>query len=409
MALSRRHGATGESVVEAAMSAAVGSLRRLWKRPAIRAGAWQLLALGLIAALAWYVSANVRANLPRMKLELGFGFLWDKAAFEIGDNLVDYHAGESILKAFVAGLGNTIQVAVIGIVLTTLLGSAIALARLSNSLIVALAAWLYVETVRNIPLLLQLYFWHLFLVKLLPAPRLAWNPLPGVFLSNRGLAYPTLGMQPIFTWMLIVALTGVLLAWAWARRARRRRDETGAQTATLLPGLALIFLPPLVLFLLFGDTLQWDAPILRGFNFQGGGNRVPEFAVLIFGLVTYQAGFAAETIRAGILGVSKGQIEAAKSLGLSRGRMMRLVILPQALRIVVPPLASQFLSLTNNTSLAVAIGYPDIVRVSMVVTGDTGRAVECVTIILVVYLVLSLATAAFMNWFNARIAFEGRT
>ena len=177
----------------------------------------------------------------------------------------------------------------------------------------------------------------------------------------------------------------------------------------MLPGLALIFLPPLVLFLLFGDTLQWDAPILRGFNFQGGGNRVPEFAVLIFGLVTYQAGFAAETIRAGILGVSKGQIEAAKSLGLSRGRMMRLVILPQALRIVVPPLASQFLSLTKNSSLAVAIGYPDIVRVSMVVTGDTGRAVECVTIILVVYLVLSLATAAFMNWFNARIAFEGRT
>lgn len=391
------------------MSVAIGSLRRLWKRPAVRAGAWQLLAIVLIAALAWYVTANVRANLPRMKLELGFGFLWDKAAFEIGDNLVDYRAGESIFKAFVAGLGNTIQVAAIGIVLTTLLGSTIALARLSSSLIVARAAWLYVETVRNIPLLLQLYFWHLFLVKLLPAPRLAWNPLPGIFLSNRGLAYPMLVPQPIFAWMLLLVVVGIVLAWIWARRVQRRRDATGAQGAILLPGLAMVFLPALVLFLLLGETLQWDTPSLRGFNFQGGGNRVPEFAVLIFGLVTYQAGFAAETIRAGILGVAKGQVEAARSLGLSRARMMRLVILPQALRIVVPPLASQFLSLTKNSSLAVAIGYPDIVRVSMVVTGDTGRAVECVAIILVIYLGLSLATAAFMNWFNARITFEGRT
>ncbi len=391
------------------MTAALGSLRRLWKRPAVRAGVWQALAVALIAALAWYVAANIRINLPRMKLELGFGFLWDKAAFEIGDNLVDYRAGESILKAFVAGLGNTVQVAVVGIVLTIFLGSAIALARLSSSLIVARAAWLYVETVRNIPLLLQLYFWHLFVVKLLPAPRLAWNPLPGFFLSNRGLAYPTLAMQPVFTWMLLAVIAGAIVTGVWTRRARRIRDRTGVQTAVMLPGLALMLFPALILFLAFGAPLQWDVPALRGFNFQGGGNRVPEFAVLVFGLVTYQAGFAAETIRAGIIGVSKGQVEAAKSLGLSRARMMRLVILPQALRIVVPPLASQFLSLTKNSSLAVAIGYPDIVRVSMVVTGDTGRAVECVAIILVVYLVLSLATAAFMNWFNARIAFEGRT
>ncbi len=391
------------------MTAALGSLRRLWKRPAVRAGVWQALAITLIAALAWYVTANIRTNLPRMKLELGFGFLWDKAAFEIGDNLVDYRAGESILKAFVAGLGNTIQVAVVGIVLTIFLGGAIALARLSSSLIVARAAWLYVETVRNIPLLLQLYFWHLFVVKLLPAPRLAWNPLPGIFLSNRGLAYPTLEMQPIFVPMLAAVIAGAIFTWVWARRARRIRDRTGVQIAVMLPGIAAMFLPALLLFLAFGAKLQWDLPALRGFNFQGGGNRVPEFAVLVFGLVTYQAGFAAETIRAGIMGVSKGQVEAAKSLGLSRARMMRLVILPQALRIVVPPLASQFLSLTKNSSLAVAIGYPDIVRVSMVVTGDTGRAVECVAIILVVYLVLSLATAAFMNWFNARIAFEGRT
>lgn len=390
------------------MTSAAVSFRRLWKRPGVRSAFWQGLALVSLLAVVGFVTANIRANLPRMKLELGFGFLFDAAGFEIGDNLIGYRAGEPILRAFAAGLGNTLQVAVIAIVLTTVLGTLIALARLSSNLMLSRGAWLYIETVRNIPLLLQLYFWHLLIVKLLPAPRAAWSPLPGIFLSNRGLAYPTLEMQPVFAWVAIAAAAGCVGAWAIARRARLRQERTGERLAVLWPALAAILLPPLALLLVLGEPLVWDVPALRGFNFQGGGNRVPEFAILIFGLVTYQAGFAAESIRAGIQGVARGQVEAAKSLGLSRARAMRLVVLPQALRIVVPPMTSQYLSLTKNSSLAVAIGYPDLVRVSMVVTGDTGRAVECVAIILAVYLSLSLATAAFMNWYNRHIAFEGR-
>ncbi len=384
------------------------ALRRLWLRPAVRAVAWQGLALAALGALGLWVWGNVAANLPRMKLQLGFDFLSARAAFEIGDNLLGYRAGDTILFAFAAGLANTLQVAALGIVLTTILATLIALARLSRNLMLARAAWLYVETMRNIPLLLQLLFWHTFIVRALPGPRQAWTPLAGVFVSNRGVTFPTLDWQPALAWMLVAAAAGAALAVAWIRRARARRDATGVAPAVVLPTLALVALPPLLAWIAAGEPATVEVPALRGFNFVGGGNVSPEFVALLFALVTYQAGFAAETIRSGILGVPKGQIEAARSLGLSRPRMLRFVVLPQALRIVVPPLTSQYLSLTKNSSLAVAVGYPELVRVSSVVIGDTGRSVECIAIILLVYLSLSLATAALMNRYNARLGRDGR-
>ena len=383
------------------------TFRRLWLRPAIRALVWQSLALAAIGVAVWWLAGNVAANLPRMNMRLGFGFLTDRAGFEIGDNMLGYRAGDPIYEAFLAGLANTIQVAVLGIALTTVLGTLVALARLSSNLMLSRAAWLYVEVMRNIPLLLQLLFWHLFLISLLPSPRQAWTVLPGVFVSNRGIAFPVPVWQPGHGWALAAAAAGAVAALAWARHVRRQREETGVARPVLLPALTLLLLPPVLALLAVGAPLELDMPALRGFNFVGGGNRAPEFAVLLAGLVAYQAAFAAETIRAGILGVPAGQVHAARSLGLPRLRMMRFVILPQALRIVVPPLTSQYLSLTKNSSLAVAIGYPELVRVSTVVTGDTGRSVECVTIILAVYLTLSLVTSAVMNWYNARVALRG--
>ncbi|MSP88212.1 MAG: ABC transporter permease subunit [Alphaproteobacteria bacterium] len=379
-----------------------------WKRPGVRATLWQGLAIVALVSAALYLHGNIAENLPRMKIKLGFDFLAEVARFEIGENPIGYQAGDSVFKAFAAGLANTIKVAVLGIALTVVLGTAIALARLSPNRLLSRLAWLYVEVMRNIPLLLQLLFWHTFIVRQLPAPRAAWTPLPGFFLSNRGLSFPTLEHQTAFDWMLAAAVLGCVLTailWRWARA---HLDRTGQAVPSLSLGLLLISGLVGLAYVVLGEPVSAEIPALRGFNFIGGGTLSPEFVALLFALVTYQAGFAAETIRSGILGVGKGQVETARSLGLTRGRIMRLVVLPQALRIVVPPLTSQFLSLTKNSSLAVAVGYPELVRVSSVVTSETGRAVECIAIILVIYLTLSLLTAAFMNWFNRRIALRGR-
>lgn len=384
------------------------AVSRLWKRPAVRSTVYQAAALGIITialALAW---SNIAANLPRMRLELGLGFLGEVAAFELGDNLVGYSAGHSYFWAFIAGITNTLKVAVLGIVLTTVLGTVIALARLSRNVLVSNLAWLYVEVMRNIPLLLQILFWHTFIVRQLPNPRQAWNPLPGVFFSNRGMEVPSLGAGAGLEWMLVALSASAVVLFAAILRSRRHREKTGHVGLFSVIASAVALALPTAVFFAVGTPFSMELPELRGFNFQGGSTLTPEFVALLFALVTYQAGFAAETIRSGILGVTKGQVEAALSLGLSRGKTLRLVVLPQALRIVVPPLTSQYLSLTKNSSLAVAVGYPDLVRVSTVVIGETGRSIECIAIILAVYLTLSLLTAAAMNLYNRRIALKGR-
>jgi len=352
----------------------------------------------------WWVAGNISTNLPRLKMELRYAFLGETASFELGDNLLGYRAGDSYAYAFAAGLGNTLLVSILGIVLTAIVGTLVALLRLSGNLLTGRLAWFYIEVARNIPLLLQLLFWQILLVRLLPPPRGAWTPLPGVLVSNRGASFATMQWQPAYSWAALALGASLLLAFGW----RRHRADTLVRPA----GLAgwrwwLCALPPLAVLALLATPPVVEQPTLRGFNLVGGVTLVPEFFALLFGLVFCHAGFAAESIRAGVLSVARGQWDAARSLGLQWWPTMRLVVLPQALRVMVPPLTSNFLSLTKSSSLAVAIGYPDLMRVSTVAISETGRAVECITIILLMYLSLSLTTSALMNWYNHRIALQG--
>ena len=375
-----------------------------WRRPGVRALVWQIALGALIAAVLWWIAGNVSTNLPRLKMELRFAFLGERASFELGDNLLGYSAGGSFAHAFAAGLGNTMLVSVLGIGLTALVGTGVALVRLSGHWLFSSIAWMYVEAARNLPLLLQLLLWHTVLIRMLPPPREAWSPLPGMVISNRGLALATVQWQAAFGWAALFWLVSLFIVWVWRRR--RVQQAHGPGRASWVFWLATLLVPLAVLGWSAAPPV-FEQPVLRGFNLVGGVTVIPEFFALLFGLVFCQAGFAAESIRAGVLGVNRGQWDAARSLGLGWWYTLRLVILPQALRIMVPPLTSNFLSLTKSSSLAVAIGYPDLLRVSTVAISETGRAVECITIVLLVYLSLSLATSAGMNWYNHRIALQG--
>jgi general L-amino acid transport system permease protein len=351
---------------------------------------WQGLAGLCVLACAWWLWANLSANLERRSLGLGFGFLGADASFEMGDNLLGYRAGEPFWRAFLAGLVNTLLVAVLGIAITFWVGLGVALARLARNPLVARTAWLYVELARNTPLLLQLLFWHQLVVRLLPGPRQAIALGLGVFASNRGLVFP---IPTAFDWPIAVAAVAlaVLVARLWRGRF----------------GLPLGVLAGAGAFALLAQPAPWDWTALRGFNFRGGGALPVEFFALLWALVFYQAAFTAETLRGAIVGVPRGAQEAAIALGLRRGARLRFITLPLALRIAIPPLASQAMSLTKNSSLSVAIGYADLVRVSTVTISETGRAVECIVLILLVYLALSLATAGLMNVWNARVSGRG--
>ncbi len=302
--------------------------------------AYQAAAIALFAAAAWYLVANTLDNLAARNIASGFGFLRREAGFEIGESaFLAYSAADSYLRALVVGLINTFRVALAGVVLATVLGAAIGVGRLSSNYLLRTLSAAYVEFIRNVPLLVQLFFWYAVIAEALPPPREALQPLPGVFLSSRGFFFP-------------------------------------------LPG---------------------SVPVLEGFNFTGGAHLSPEFATLLIGLTVYTAAFIAEIVRAGILAVGRGQVDAARALGLGPGATLRYVVLPQALRVIVPPLTSQYLNLTKNSSLAVAIGYPDLVAIVGTTINQTGQAIEGVAIIMAVYLTISLAISALMNWYNARL------
>jgi general L-amino acid transport system permease protein len=366
---------------------------------------------GLIAAaglVLWFFVSNTTKNLEALRVASGFGFLQREAGFEIGETtFIPFGAADTYLRAFVVGLANTFRVALLGIAIATLLGTLIGLARLSSNWLVAKLAAVYVEVMRNIPLLVQLFFWYAIIAENLPGPREALSPLPGVFLSNRGIAVPVPEPHPAYGWMLAALVAGVAAAVGVARWGRARQAATGQPPPGAWVGFALIAGTPFVVFFLFGMPLAWNRPELAGFNFTGGAALTPEFAALLTGLATYTAAFIAEIVRAGVLAVDKGQFEAADSLGLPRRRAMRLVILPQALRVIVPPMTSQYLNLTKNSSLAVAIGYPDLVSIANTTMNQTGQAIEGIAIIMLVYLTISLSISAFMNWYNRRIALRG--
>ncbi len=378
--------------------------RPLWRRPGVHAAGWQALLLLAVLYIAWSIVANVNSNLPRSNLGFGLDFLTLPTRFEIGPNYLDATARDPVWMTFLVGFLNTVRVSVLGILLCTALGLIVALARLSDNWLVSRVALFYVETVRNIPLLLQMLFWYGFST-LLPLPNQAWRPVEGVFVTNRGIYLPAPELTSAHHWAIAAFAIGCAAALVLLRLGRRHRERTGRSFGAGWISLILVIGLPGLVLLAGGAGLSFDLPELRGFNFRGGTFVSPEFVAVLVSLSVYQSGFAAETIRSGILGVRKGQVEAARSLGLPPRLVLSKVVLPQAMRIVVPPMTGQYMSLTKNSSLAVVIGYPELVRVSTAVISDTGRAIECITIIMAIYLTLSLLTSAFMNWYNRRIAF----
>jgi general L-amino acid transport system permease protein len=378
-------------------------------RPEVRQVIYQIILIVLLGIAVWEIVNNVADNLRRQNIASGFGF-WDRTSgFDISQTLIAYSNTSTYGQAFWVGLTNTLLVAVLGIAFATILGFVIGIARLSSNWVVAKLATVYVEVIRNLPLLLQLMFWYFAVLKNLPGPRQSLALPAGASLNVRGLYLPAPVPQDGFGAVMLALLIGIVGSIAVSMWARRRQMATGQQFPVLWTSLALIFGLPLLAYLLTGMPLTFDYPELKGFNFQGGMVVQPEFMALLLGLSIYTASFIAEIVRAGIMGVSKGQKEAARAIGLTNGQMLRLVVIPQAARIIIPPLTSQYLNLTKNSSLAVAIGYPDFVSVfTGTVLNQTGQAVEIILLTMGVFLTLSLLTSAFMNWFNTRMALVER-
>jgi general L-amino acid transport system permease protein len=379
-----------------------------WLDPKKRAVFYQIAVVLLVCLLAYYLISNTLTNLERQSIATGWGFLGKESSFEIGESLIPYSAASTYGRALLVGALNTLKVAAIGIVLTTLLGTIIGIARLSSNWLVTKLAAFYIEVMQDIPVLLQLFFWYAIFYETLPSPRQALNPMAGLFLCNRGVIFAVPEPHPAHGIMLTAFLAACLAAYLIQRWARRRQAETGRSFPVFRVSALLLLGLPLVVWLGFGAPLQMDVPRLVGFNFKGGMTFSPEFIALLLGLVLYTAAFVAEAVRAGIQAVSKGQVEAAMSIGLKPGQVLSLVILPQALRVIIPPLTSQMLNLTKNSSLAVAIGYPDFVSVANTTINQTGQSIEGVALIMVVYLIFSLSTSAFMNWYNKRVALVER-
>jgi len=379
-----------------------------WRNPAVRSMVVQVLFVAAVLALGAFLVHNTVVNLRRQNIAGGFGFLDREAAFGIGEALIAYTPADTYARAFFVGLLNTLYVAGLGVVLATILGTVMGIARLSRNWLVSKLAQIYVETFRNIPLLLQLFFWWGLLRETAPAPRQAWQPLPDVFVSNRGIAFVVPSPDPAYGWMALAFLVGLAATIGAFRWARQRQAQTGQQFPTGWIGLGLVVGLPLAMFLLSGAPLTLDRPEMKGFNFTGGHAVSPEFAALLLGLVIYSGTFIAEIVRAGILAVSWGQTEAAMALGLHPIQRMRLIVLPQALRVIIPPMTSQYLSLTKNSSLAVAIGYPDLVSVTNTMINQTGQAVEGIAMIMAVYLTISLIISALMNVYNRSVALVER-
>ena len=374
-----------------------------WLDPKKRAIIYQIGTLCMVGLLAYYLVSNTLANLERQSVATGFSFLSKESSFEIGESLIPYSAANSYGRALIVGALNTLLVSFIGIILTVILGTFIGIARLSTNWLVTKLASIYIEVMQDIPILLQLFFWYALFYEILPGPRQALNPFAGVFVCNRGLIFAIPEIQVTHAYMGISFLAGCIAIYFLRRWARQRQAKTGLTFPVFYVSVGILSLFPFIAWLLGGAPTAMSVPELKGFNFQGGVNVSPEFSALLLGLVLYTAAFVAEAVRAGIQSVSKGQREAAMSIGLRTGKVLQLVILPQALRVIIPPLTSQMLSLTKNSSLAVAIGYPDFVSVANTTMNQTGQSLEGVALIMLVYLIFSLSTSAFMNWYNKKV------
>jgi len=379
-----------------------------WRSRHVRGLIYQVVALGLIGLALWFLVHNTLTNMRVRGIQSGFDFLASPAGFDIGEHLIPYQSNDPYWMAFLVGVLNTLRVAVIGIVLTTILGTLLGIGRFSNNALVRGLCYAYVELFRNVPILLQLLMWYLFLVQALPPAGEPKSILGVFYIGAGGLSYPV----PV--WGLgqalagAGALLGVLLSWLWARSARLHFERTGRPRAVLLPAIAFVLGGAILGWVVGGSPTAWNIPKAGGFSIEGGNSMTPEFIAVLLGLTLYTASYVAEVVRAGIAAVPHGQGEAAGALGLSKGQQMRLVSMPQALRVIIPPMTNQYLNLTKNSSLAVAIGYPDVVSIANTAINQTGRAVECIAIVMLVYLTTSLGTSALMNWYNKRAAIKER-
>ncbi|PQP35465.1 amino acid ABC transporter permease [Desulfobacteraceae bacterium SEEP-SAG9] len=369
---------------------------------------YQFAVLCMVGLLAYYLVSNTLENLEKQSIATGFGFLQRESSFEIGESLIPYSSAHSYGRALIVGTLNTLKVSFVGIVITVILGTIIGVARLSGNWLVSRLAALYIEVMQNIPVLLQLFFWYAIFYETLPSPQQALNPIRGIFLCNRGVAIAVPATHTSHICMLLALMLGGVLVYFLRRWAKARQYQTGQAFPVLRVSIGIIIGLPLMTWLVFGAPMAMDIPVLTGFNFIGGMTLSPEFIALLLGLVLYTAAFVAEVVRAGIQSVSKGQTEAALSIGLKPGQVLNLVILPQALRVIIPPLTSQMLNLTKNSSLAVAIGFPDFVSVANTTINQTGQSIEGVALIMLVYLIFSLSTSVFMNWYNKKTALVER-
>lgn len=379
-----------------------------WRSKAFRSIVYQVIALAAVIAVGAYLVHNTLTNMRARGIQSGFDFILQPAGFAIGESLMPFDSAESYGKAFLVGLSNTLRVAVVGIVMATVLGTLVGVGRLSKNFLIRTVCSTYVEIFRNVPLLLQLFIWYFVMTELLPAIEEPLRPLPGLFFSKNGLQFPI----PVWAdghWLTIAGVVlGALGAWFWSRQAKRHMFDTGVQRPVFWPGVVIVIVAGLLGWLVGGMPGGIDAPEKTDLNVIGGGAVTPEFLTMLVGLTIYTASYIAEIVRGGIQSVPFGQHEAAAALGLSRGQEVRLVQLPQALRVIIPPLTSQYLNLTKNSSLAVAVGYPDLVSISNTSLNQTGRAIECISLVMACYLTLSLLTALFMNAYNKRSLLKER-
>ncbi|MDH2343137.1 ABC transporter permease subunit [Bradyrhizobium sp. SSUT77] len=359
----------------------------------------------ILGWIAYEIVSNARANLENQHIAAGFGFLGNNAGFDVNQTLISYTGSDTFLRVFLVGLLNTLVVSVVGIVFATVIGFIVALCRLSPNWLLSRVGEIYVEIIRNLPLLFQILFWYLAVLAALPNPRQSISLLGIAFVSNRGLVVPRPIGESGFEAFLAVLALGIVASLALRIYARRALFERGQMIRIWPYVLGLLFGLPLVTILVSGLPFSFELPQLKGFNFAGGSRIIPEFVALTLALSTYTAAFIAEIVRAGILSVHSGQMEAGSSLGLSRGTTLRLVVVPQAMRVIVPPLTNQYLNLTKNSSLAVAIGYPDLVSVFAGTSlSQTGQAIEIIAMTMGVYLLISLITSAVMSVYGWRVS-----
>ena len=375
----------------------------LWRRPVFRSTVFQVLLVLGVVYVGNALLNNTLYNLEQRGISTGFDFLSNAAGFGIVQTLIDYQETDTFGRTFLVGLVNTILVSVLGIFFATIIGFLMGVARLSKNWLIAKLAMVYIETFRNIPLLLQILFWYFIVLNKLPLPRQSMDLAGVIFLNKRGLSIPS----PVFESGFWVVWAAILLAFAIvvfiARWAHLRQERTGQQFHTATVSLAILLALPLLAYFAAGSPLSWEIPALKGFNFKGGFVVIPELAALLLALSVYTAAFIAEAVRSGILAVSHGQTEAAYALGLRPGSTLRLVIIPQALRVIIPQLTSQYLNLAKNSSLATAVGYPDLVAVFAGTTlNQTGQAIEVIAMTMAVYLTMSLSISLFMNWYNKK-------